>query len=508
MRKKFAGTCGLLAAVIAVVMTGCHNDDITLDDGLPAADTGSAVPTVSYLPDDDTTESEPVTFQSSESTKRTAYSETDPELATTTATVTETTSEDGVSTVSGVPNVPIGEFTSTTPIDLATVTSGSSGNSGSSGTTAVSPAQSGSFGYITSAVTSETDGTLTGTESSSGVRPYSYGFLTEKQKYIYDAIISAAEQHSTTIRFSSDMGVTAEDYQGVYQIIYDDEQALFYIGTQMQYAVSTSTGVISSATMFYKYTASETKSMQDEIDAAVDEILAMITPGMTEYDKVKLFNDVLASGVVYDENSPNCRDIYGVFVDKKAICGGYSKAFSYLCGKVGIETVTVTGDADGQPHMWNKVKINGKWYNIDVTYAVATSFGSSYVRYDFFCVPDSMLASSRVVYGQTYEYPAAVSNDCDYFAKNGLMAYSVDDAKEIMTRQVIECSKTKDTIIQIKCAGDEVYGEVYDALITQKQLLDVMYDCLDSAYSEYDYNNVNFTCDRTTHVIKVFLTYV
>ena len=94
----------------------------------------------------------------------------------------------------------------------------------------------------------------------------------------------------------------------------------------MQYAVNSSTKKLASSKLMYKYENSVIYKMQSEIDTEVNKILSMIEPDMTEYDKVKLFNDVLASTVVYDESAPNCRDIYGVFVGKKAICGGYSKA--------------------------------------------------------------------------------------------------------------------------------------------------------------------------------------
>ena len=108
-----------------------------------------------------------------------------------------------------------------------------------------------------------------------------------------------------------------------------------------------------------------------------------------------------ASNVVYDETAENCRDIYGVFVDKKAICGGYSKAFSYLCDKVGIETITVTGDADGEAHMWNMVKLDGEWYNVDCTWddPIIKRNDPDFVRHDYLLVKDSEIEQGLVPTG-------------------------------------------------------------------------------------------------------------
>lgn len=510
------------AAVCAALMSGCYNGNAAYwDDTLPSAETESSRPTVVYITEETTESSEPITFPTSESTKRTAFSESTPELATTTSAESSDDTSDGASTVSGVPNVPISEFTSTTPVNLATRTSSSAETSAVPSASAASaettsPTLRTTRDQVTTGSPAETTGflntetsTVGNAEASNSDRPYSYRFLNEKQTYIYDEIIKAAEQYSSSITFSTDKDITSEDYCDVYQIIYDDEPSLFYIDKKMQYAVNSSTKRLASSKMFYKYGSSDIYKMQSEIDTEVNKILAMITDDMTDYDKVKLFNDVLASSVVYDETAANCRDIYGVFVDKKAICGGYSKAFSYLCSKAGIETATVTGDADGQPHMWNKVRIDGKWYNIDVTYAVSSASEGSYVRYDYFCVPDKMLEESRTVYEQSYKYPEAVSDDCGYFVRNGLVADSWAEVKIILRDGLIECSKDKISPVQVKCSDKKVYEEAIYNLFdsSSKQALDIYEEAYQSAENKYNSTIVNFSYDATSLVIKLFPEY-
>lgn len=527
MRKSKHMIFTAAAVIFALLTSGCQNTAAEeWDNGLPAVATEQPEPTVSYMTDESTESTVPITFAESETTKRTAYSESGPELATTTSAASSETSDDGeISTVSGVPNVPISEFTSSTPLNLAELgktdassssrtESSSQPSSGSDTSSSAAPGSTSPASDGTASVPAEIEGVLDENSGSKNAgayieRPYSYKFLNDKQTYIYDAIITAAENHRETINLSSVMEITAEEYCEAYQLIYDDEQALFYIDTKMQYAVNSSTRKLANATVFYKYSKSETERMQAEIDAEVNKILAEITPDMTDYDKVKLFNDVLASTVAYDETAPNCRDIYGVFVGKKAICGGYSKAFSYLCGKVGIETATVTGDADGQPHMWNKVKIDGKWYNVDVTYAVANSQGEKYVRYDYFCVTDEMLSASRVIYEQSYKYPEAVDDDCGYFEKNGLVAESWDEAKQILTEELIKASETGSTPVQVKCADREVYEETVYYLFDskQKRALEILEDAYPEAYIKYDRSVVNYNQDATSKVIKLFPAY-
>ena len=57
--------------------------------------------------------------------------------------------------------------------------------------------------------------------------------------------------------------------------------------------------------------------------------------------------------------------IEGVLNNRKAVCEGYAKTFVLLAGLEGIPAITVSGNG----HEWNKVLIDGIWYNLDATHA-------------------------------------------------------------------------------------------------------------------------------------------
>lgn len=70
------------------------------------------------------------------------------------------------------------------------------------------------------------------------------------------------------------------------------------------------------------------------------------------------------------------------------MCEGYAKAMQILCTKAGIKCIPVAGKAyDGgavQPHLWNKVMIDGEWTNVDLTWDdPVTDAGEDYIRYDY-----------------------------------------------------------------------------------------------------------------------------
>ena len=159
--------------------------------------------------------------------------------------------------------------------------------------------------------------------------------------------------------------------------------------------------------------------------------------------------------------------------------------------------------------MWNMVKIDGQWYNIDVTYAVTESEVGSYIRYDYFCVTDEMLADSRTVYEQIYTYPEAVSDECSYYVKNGLVADSWADARAMLINQIVEVSKTDNFVVQIKCSSKKAYDDVVYRLfdVSQKEAIKVFEEALPDAEKKYDCNTVNYSQDKNSHVVKLFLKY-
>lgn len=501
------------AALSALMLSSCDTHTAEWDDTLPAPVTTSASPTVSIVTTETTT-TEEITLPTRETTSRTAATSTTPELATTTNPPTDPI--DGttaVSTIPGVPRIPLSEFTSTTPPISTTVVSTvteppvssfSSEDSVMTETTAETV-------QVVTTLPEVTDPFAPYTAREEIVRPYSYKMLdNEKYIYIYDAIVTAVDRRRTDITFSDVMGITAEDYLAVYQQIYNDEINMFFIDPKIQYAIQSSTKTVASAVLIYKHSNAEITRMEEAIDEEVNRVLSGIDPDMSQYDIVKYFHDYICENVVYDDEADNCNNIYGAFVNKRALCQGMAKAFSYLCGKVGIETLTVTGDADGIAHMWNMVKIGGEWYHIDPTYdnAESPTYGR-YVRYDYFCLDDETIYSKRNIYEQDYDYPKASSQRCNYHVKNGLVGDDWDSVKEILTEQVVQASTEKRVIAQVKCADKAVYDEAMDKLfgLSEKQAINIMNDALTMSENKFRTDNISYAYDDGTHIITLYLDY-
>ena len=104
------------------------------------------------------------------------------------------------------------------------------------------------------------------------------------------------------------------------------------------------------------------------------DILDGIDDKMTDLDKVLYLNEEIKDLAVYT-SSYNYDHEYafdivhalnGVFVHGKAVCQGYTDAYSALLSMVGIENARVCSVP--MNHTWSFVKIDGKWYHSDVTW--------------------------------------------------------------------------------------------------------------------------------------------
>ncbi len=124
----------------------------------------------------------------------------------------------------------------------------------------------------------------------------------------------------------------------------------------------------------------------------------IIDDGMNDYQKTHAIVDWLSANVTYNwdladelskasSSSDNYnkyyayRELYleGAILDGLAVCNGYAKAVSLLCGIEGIQCYKIkgaSGSGSGLPpnrvypqHAWNKVYIGGSWYVLDSTWA-------------------------------------------------------------------------------------------------------------------------------------------
>ena len=95
------------------------------------------------------------------------------------------------------------------------------------------------------------------------------------------------------------------------------------------------------------------------------------TNGMSEKEKVKYVYEWIGSNNNYDmifTYSSKNQSAYSSFIYHRGVCAAYAKVSQIIFQNIGIESYMIHGKSTGL-HMWNMVKVDGKYYFYDSTVA-------------------------------------------------------------------------------------------------------------------------------------------
>ncbi len=62
----------------------------------------------------------------------------------------------------------------------------------------------------------------------------------------------------------------------------------------------------------------------------------------------------------------NARNLIGGLINKSCVCVGIAETVRNVLACIGIECINIGGNKD--VHMWNQVKLDGEWFNMDLTW--------------------------------------------------------------------------------------------------------------------------------------------
>ncbi|WDV45688.1 S-layer homology domain-containing protein [Clostridiaceae bacterium M8S5] len=153
------------------------------------------------------------------------------------------------------------------------------------------------------------------------------------------------------------------------------------------------------------YSPDKEKSIFNDV---IDDILRKIIDSkMSDLQKEKAIHDYIINNTVYykyDKDSIKdipeyCHTAYGVLIYGTGVCDGYAEATNVLLNRVGIESKLVFGHAKNKDntdtigHAWNLVKIDGKYYHLDVTWDDDDE--NQKACYDFFNLTDEEMRKTH-----------------------------------------------------------------------------------------------------------------
>jgi hypothetical protein len=341
---------------------------------------------------------------------------------------------------------------------------------------------------------------------------YAYSTLTDEEKALYENIVANA----SVLKLKVDPEYRAVDkamWDKVYCMVYNQEPQLFWMSPKLSQI----------GRIYYRNLDPESvKTMQAEIDATVKTILAEIS-GKTDFEKLDYLNTYLSLNSTFllgeetDTEANYNSTIYNAFAGGTAKqgdiqCVGYAHAVQYICDRVGINSMVVTGVTEtGQSHAWNKVQLDGDWYNYDVTWDDPILDTPNYknVRHMYMLVPDSWILdithfSENLKFyndGTSFKYfdpPACNSTAMNWFHQKGELYTDSASAIAELNRQLENAAANGLRTTEIMVSDKSVYDAVRAEMRT-------MQDTLMAAHSNV--KGISDKCSAPMLVIELDVIY-
>ena len=239
--------------------------------------------------------------------------------------------------------------------------------------------------------------------------------------YAYDALTAGIASCSEEINvYNGTDAISKEEISMVIDVHRRDRADYFWIGNE--YSISATTDAddnivtVNSILPTYLFVGDALTAAKAEVEAEVEEILAGVTDSMTDYEKLTYLHDTLAGRIEYGEGE-GAHNLYGALVLGKCVCEGYAESLQYLLHRVGVDAFLAIGSSyqpdnpDPVGHEWNYVKINDKWYHVDLTW---DDQGMSLIH-TYFCVTDAEILIDHSIDPTDYALPVCNTViDCDH----------------------------------------------------------------------------------------------
>ena len=277
----------------------------------------------------------------------------------------------------------------------------------------------------------------------------------DKYIWAYDMIAAGIGALETRINVyeEAQYEITIEEFSWIYDAVRNDYPEYFWWGHQYSYryykddTVSQNEQIIVDFTPEYLWDKSDAEfyGAKAEFENAVAEIIDELE-GKSDYEKELEIHDWLVRNNRYQDDAGNEHNAYGALIGGEIVCEGYARAFQLLLNRAGIECCIVTGrsgsyvgDENIANHAWNAAKINGSWYQVDVTWDDLDLSESGInetpeeMSYCYFNLTTEAMSENHAIISDVIPVPECSATEYFYYNYNSDMSVNIgeDDTNDI-----------------------------------------------------------------------------
>lgn len=254
---------------------------------------------------------------------------------------------------------------------------------------------------------------------------YYYDKLTEQEQKMYQNLCIGLEQFLDGVQFISYTMDWKQIIKVVDQVRYEHPEFYYVDFSGMEFRPG---GITQTICPKYRYGYNEMEKVQQKLEGCCADILGRVT-GETEYEKELSLHDILIDYVLSQEVDSKigidpllCAPMTDVLFKKgkNLSSSALALAFKYLLNKLSIECIVAYGKVESangsRLHAWNIVKIEGEYYQVDLTWDMYKSSKDS-ICHNYFNITDKMCPRCAEV-----KYPECNSDKYNYYVYNNRVA--------------------------------------------------------------------------------------
>lgn len=304
----------------------------------------------------------------------------------------------------------------------------------------------------------------------------------------------------------------------------DDHPQVFWIANAYSYGYQGNNTILQ---LYSVLTQSECNAAIAAFNGKVQSILQAMPAGLSEFGREEYLFHAIADHCTYDDAAVTdpgrwqSFTAYGALVDGTAVCEGYSRAMLLLAGNAGLQSVLIRGTGDGVAHMWNGIRIDGNWYHLDITWCDSTALIYNYFNVDdqilrlthviapaASSLTDAQICSSSTLYNLTL--PACTSMQANYFAVRGVAVRTLDASGDeaVVTALAPMLAAKKPTLTFRIASGN--YDSTVAGLLTVSpyKLATYLKKASSRAGVRINSQNISYVTDKADSGVNVFVSYL
>ena len=195
-------------------------------------------------------------------------------------------------------------------------------------------------------------------------------YLTMEEKNVYDAMATGFLNCLDIIPLPS---MDSERLEEIKEMVLKEHCYLFHVNRhKCEFILNERLQVVYLQPKYY-YDKSQTDA---RMWALMDKVTKLVAPWLhlTREEKEKAIYQYLKNHVTYDDDKPEeSRECYQTLIEGKGVCIGIAKAAKLLFDFSGFgDSMIVIGKVHGSEehvlHAWNVVRLNRKYYHVDITF--------------------------------------------------------------------------------------------------------------------------------------------